>query len=360
MNRISSAIVIAAISLAAIFFETGPQGASVRAASTEWLAANALPKHPEKVTAIEVASNGGKMSALDAALVLRAILRYQPKGLAFLAPIAAGGESALLASKLEDAKLPVVFTSGGPLVPLPNVSFTAALPEFNSAGQDIFVPDGFPAGAMLPASPGRAAICARQEKQAIPSGTWRFCMAVENTPPAGVTGHAPGWIQAGAALVSVDAAGCANLNSFARNYVEPIALPQLALQTERSEQGLIGAALDGLFRERLVVVQFADSDSAEAVAALRNRLADLPAPLSISLAVALLAASLPWWSSRRPQRALLALIAGCGLLLLALAIYSEFRLALPLLGIVILPALALIPGGAKPPSNEAHQGKLPA
>jgi hypothetical protein len=191
---------------------------------------------------------------------------------------------------------------------------------------------------------------ARQGARAVASNV--LCLAMEQ---AKVSGKIPGTLQIGSLSVPVDAGGFAEINPLAHDYVERISLGQLMLQTERSERGSISTILDAKFRGKLVAVQSGGRQGAEGVAAIRNRLTECSAPIEVSIACVLLAATLPWWSGDRRMRAVLAFMALCGWALLALAIYQEFQIAAPLLPVVLLPVLALIPPGL----NKIEQGELP-
>ncbi len=197
------------------------------------------PKSPSIVTVIET---DGPASPLDAALILRATMRYAPISITFLDPLAGEEGRPLLRSKLEDAKTPVAFS--------------------------------VPAGATI-----------------VPSQA-----------------------------------------------VRTISFDRLMVRTERSERGEVNADLDGLFRQRRVVVRGAH-------AAEPLRLAGITPGGSIVFGVVavMLAASLPWWRFSRANRVLAAVAAACAWLLLALAVWQEFGLVAPVAAVAVLPLLALIP-----------------
>ncbi len=356
MNRILSAAAIAGLCVAAIVFERSPQGASWRGFSTEILAANAIPQKPERITAIDVPRSGDGMSALDAALILRATLRYEPQGIGFLIPIAPGAEGALLSSKLEDARIPVAFTAGADPLILPKIAPRTSLPELSGPGGPVFTPPNFLSAPAVTAPPGRIAILARNSDRVLASNVWAFCVALQGIPAGEVAGRIPGWVRAGAVSTPVDREGRAQGSRLAAALVDRVELSQVVLQTERNEQGSISPALDSLFRGRAIVVQGVGDTAADAVAAVRNRLSDLPAPLLLCGLFALLGASLPWWSPTRGGRMMLALLATSLLLLAALGLYSALRLTVPVPVLLALPLLALIPGRGRslPPAKPAE------
>lgn len=326
-----------------VFFESIPQGASMRDGFREWLAAGALPAEPETITVIELPPPGGNMPALDAALALRAVLRCQPRAVAFLDPIEPGEAEELLLSKLSDARLPVVFTANERLDPFPRVVVSGALPPFPP--MKAAHPEGFAAGGATAASHAVLCVAARQGGRAVASNVWQFCMTLDGVTAADVSGKIPGGLQAGATFSPVDAAGCARINPLAARYVRSVTLDQLMLRTERSERGEISADLTTLFQGRLVAIQTAGENRALGLAALRNNLAESPFSAGVEWIGLLVVAMLPWWRSSRINRALFALGVSCAWLLLALAIYQEFRIAMPISIAVALPLLALIPPG---------------
>ena len=344
MKRVVFAGLLAAIAAGAAWHDASPAGAPIRDEFRGWLAANALPVQTEEITAIEMSPPAKDIRPLDAALVLRAVLRYAPRAIVFLDPIGADADPTLLASKLSEAKIPVVLTANKRLEPLPAVAITAALPPLEAETETVFRGDR-PAGCALPVQQDEVLIAARQGVEAVASNVVRASMLVDAVPPQAVRGRIPGLLHAGAMLVPASAGGRAKINSLTLRFVKSIEFDQLMLRTERSEQGAISVDLDMLFRGRLVAIQNAGENGALGLAALRNRLAEASPPAGMEWLCVLLAASLPWWGGRRLDRALLALGVACVWALLALAIYQEFRIPLPLFGMMLLPLLALVPPG---------------
>jgi len=339
MRRPFVALLLGALAAAMIALGARP---AARAFFTGWLGANAIPASPEKVAAIEVPQD--KISAMDAALILRAVLRYEPRGVSFLVPIQLDGKESLLAAKLAEAKTPVTFTSNDRPVPLPDVKVSSSLPPPRRLAA--YVPRPCKAGAFIPISSGKAAVVSRHGAHAVASNVLCFAMG-----SAVVSGSAPGSVQVGPRSIPVDAMGCTIINPVARNYVDTISFGQLMLQTERSESGSISTVLDSKFRGKLVAVQAAGGHGAEGAAAMLNNLTERPAPFAASIACVLLAASLPWWSAVRKTRVALAFMACCGWALIALALYQEFQMVLPLLPAVMLPAFAMIPRDSSKPAK---------
>jgi hypothetical protein len=203
-------------------------------------------------------------------------------------------------------------------------------------------------------------IAARQGDRAVASNVLRFSMAVDGASVANVTGKFPGSINAGSIYCPVDASGCARIHPLAASFVDRIAFDQLMLKTERSEQGAIGAGLDRLFRGRLIAVQTANGTDAIRLAALRNGLTECPPPIWLTAGFVLLVVTLPWWRGGRGHRVALALGVSCAAALLALAVYQEWRILLPLAAVALLPLLAIIPGAAARRSDKVEERKLPA
>lgn len=344
MSRPVCASLIAVLAAGAIALEAQ---SGVRAFFLGWLGANALPESPEAVSVIDV--SGDRMAAVDAALVMRAILRYEPRAVAFLLPIEIDGKESLLAAKLAEAKAPVTFTANDRPVILPDVHAAASVPLPPRVAA--YVPAGHRAGTSLSTAGDKVQLVARQGPHAVASGVLCFAMG-----SGSVSGEVPGRIRVGAESILLDAEGSAVVNPVARDYVERLAFDQLMLQTERSEGGSISTVLDAKFRGRLVAVQQAGAMAAAGAAAIVNDLTVSPAPLAVSIAFVLLAATLPWWVADRRTRVILAVMACCGWALLAMSLYQEFRVALPVLPALFLPVMALLPCG----SDKSKGRKLPA
>jgi hypothetical protein len=357
MKRVLFALIVVALAAAATFSGSTPQGAKVNSTLAAWLGANALPKEPVVVTAVELPVDGTGLRALDAALALRTILRFEPKAIALLGPLERGDSESLFLSKLSDAKVPVVFTSNAALPPLPNVALSHGVPSFPAF--PALVPPDHPAGGAMPGSAKTVMIAARQGDRAVPSNVLQFCLTVAGISPGDVKGGLPGYLRAGDLAVPVSVDGRTGINPLAGDYVQRITLDQLMLRAERSEQGAISVDLDTLFRGRMVVLQKEGEAGAPGVAALCNRLVEAPLPTGSEWGLLLVVATLPWWPGRRIDRALLALGVSGLWVLMSLAVYQEFQVAAPLLVMLLLPLLALIPPGPAKTSDKVEQGKLP-
>lgn len=336
MRRRLWAVLFAAIAAAAARFEGGPSGAPGRA----WLGASGLRSNPEAVTVVEInpPAGGGRIGALDAALVLRAVLRFAPKGIAFLDPIASGDSMALLSSKLGDANVPVVFTANAGGTALPEVAIASGVPRLPAI--PAAVPRGHSVGCAAPSGPG-VLVIGRSADHAVPSSALRLLIEIDQTP--NVRGRVPGVIRAGRIVAPVNLAGRSAVNPLAARFVERISLDRLLVRTEQSERGEIVADLSNLLRDRLIAVEIAGGRGALGLAALRDNLADEEASPAWAALGVLLAASLPWWRQSRMNRVLGALGAGCAWLLLAMALYQQFRILIPLSVAPLLPLLAPIP-----------------
>jgi hypothetical protein len=332
MKRTGVALCFAILALAiSLFVEPGPAGDFCR----KWMVAAAAATPPETIAVIETAKPA---SALDAALVLRAILRYQPKGIVLLDPLTDLGGLPLLLSKLGDAQQPITFTTNAGLPPLPGVAIDGAIPSLSTDG-------GF-------APPDRLAGCepslvvGRSGNHAVASSPLALLLAVNHLPPAAVRGAVPGTIHAGPVVVPLNAAGQATLDPLAAKWTERITLDRLMVRSERSEHGEITVDLDNLFHGRLVAVQTLGGRGATFLAALQNGLAESAAPPWVAGLGILLVASLPWWRVSRFHRCLLALLATGWWLLVALEAWQEFRIVMPILPALLLPLLAWIPRGS--------------
>ncbi|MDD5199529.1 MAG: hypothetical protein PHC88_06960 [Terrimicrobiaceae bacterium] len=339
MRRRLWALLFAVIAAAAAWFEGGPFGSPGRA----WLGASGLPSNPETIAAVEVPATAERgIGALDAALVLRAVLRFAPKGIAFLDPIASGDGMPLLTSKLGDAKLPVVFTANAGGIVLPDITIAPGVPRLPVI--PAAVPPGHSVGCAAPSGPG-VLVIGRSADRAVPSSALQLLLDVDRGPT--LSGKVPGMIRGGMIVAPVNVAGRSAVNSLAARFVERISLDRLLVRTEQSERGEIVADLSNLFRDRLIAVEIAGGGGAIGLAALRDNLADAEAPPAWSGFGVLLVASLPWWRQSRMNRMLAALAAACGWLLLAMALYQQFRIVIPLSVAPLLPLLALIPRGFK-------------
>jgi len=329
MKRARVALRLAVFTLAvALFVEPGPIGVTVR----KWMVSLALATPPETIAVIETDKPA---TALDAALALRAILRYEPKGIVFLDPLTNLNGLPLLLSKLGDARQPIAFTTNAGLPPLSGIKIGSEVPSLSGDG-------GF-------APPDRSAGCepsvvvGRNGNHAVASSPLTLLLAVNHIPPAAARGIVPGTIHSGPVVAPVNSTGQATINPLTAKAIERITLDRLMVRSERSERGEITVDLDNLFRERLVAVQVAGGRGATLLAALQNGFAESPAPPWVAYLGVLLAASLPWWRVRRFHRCLLALLATGWWLLVALAAYQEFRIVMPILPALLLPLLALIP-----------------
>jgi hypothetical protein len=341
MKRIGLALVFAIIAAAGILAEVrSPAWPAIQA----WMIANAGPTDPVPITVVEIGSSAqsGAIGSLDAALVLRSVLPYEPKGIVFLDPIARDSEASLLEAKLVDARTPVVFTSDRDLSPLPHVAATSTIPEVLPSRA--WVPAGFSAGCERAASGQQVALVGREGERAVPSNVLRFFLAANGVPLNSVHGAVPGILQAGKYALPVDAGGWSIFEPRAARLLGRITFSDLLLRTEHSEEGEISTDLDAMFRSRVIAVQLAGGMQPDGLAALFNHLLTTgTVSLWLVLAGAVLAASLPWWSVRRRDRVLLALIASCWWVLLGLALFAEFALAAPLSVAVLLPIMALFP-----------------
>lgn len=332
MKRAQVALCFAVLTLAvALFVETGPAGDTCR----KWMISAAAAAPPETIAVIETAKPA---SALDVALALRAILRYQPRGVVLLDPITDLSGLPLLLSKLGDAKQPVTFTTNAGLPPLSGITIGGATPSLSADG-------GF-------APPDRLAGCepsvvvGRRGNHAVASSPLALLLAVNHLSPAAVRGAVPGTIRAGPVIVPVNAAGKATLDPLAAKWTERVTLDRLMVRSERSEHGEITVDLDNLFRGRLVAVQTVGGRGATLLAALQNGLAGSSAPPWVACLGVVLVASLPWWRASRFHRCLLALLATGWWLLVAMEAWQEFRVIMPVISALLLPLLALIPRGS--------------
>jgi hypothetical protein len=322
-----------ALALGALFLESRPFAAPATKVWREWLAATALPASLERVTAVELSAPG--IDSLSAALVLRAVLPLQPKGIVFLDPVASDSSSSLLLSKLGDARVPVVFSASQNLDALPNVRIARAAPALPLS--PALVPGGIPLGS--PSGGGQ--IVARQGKDAVPSSVLKALLLAKKSATQNVAGSVPGVLQVEGAVIPVDARGRTATNPLAALALERIDCGALLVRTEQSERGEIGAGLDTLFRDRWVAVQLAGKSGAATLAAVLNNLAEstLPWTGAAGVLVVVVMAFLP-----RRGRFLAACGVSCCWALMALACWREFHLASPWFPVLLAPVLAaLIP-----------------
>lgn len=324
-------LVSIALALAALFLEARPFAVPATKLWREWLAADVLPVSPQRVTAVELSAPG--IDSLSAALVLRAVLPLQPKGVVFLDPVASDSSSPLLLSKLSDARVPVVFSATQNLEALPNVRIaraTSALP---------LSPALVPGGVSLGCPSGRGQIVGRQGKDAVPSSALRLVLLAKKAAAQSVTGSAPGILQLEGAVIPVDARGRTEVNPLATRILERIDCGALLVRTEQSERGEIGAGLDTLFRDRWIAVQLAGQSGAATLAAALNNLTETSSPWAAAAGVLVIAcvAFFP-----RRGRFLMACGASCLWALMALACWRQFHLAPPWFPVPLAPALALL------------------
>lgn len=116
MRRILPAILLAAIAAAiALCVEPTSIGAALRSG----IGADPVPPHPEIVAVIETSA---PPSPLDAALILRATLRFHPKGVTFFDPLVGVEGRALLQSKLDETHVPIQFAAAGKGITVPSVA----------------------------------------------------------------------------------------------------------------------------------------------------------------------------------------------------------------------------------------------
>ncbi len=108
MRRILLALPLAAAAAAlAILAEPGPLGAALSSV----ISAGDLPLRPRVLAVVETSA---PPTPLDAALILRATLRFDPDRVTFLDPLAGDEGRPVLDSKLADAKAPVAFAASSP------------------------------------------------------------------------------------------------------------------------------------------------------------------------------------------------------------------------------------------------------
>lgn len=341
MNRIGLAIIFVVLAAAAIFAEVhSPAWPAIQS----WMIASGGLSAREPITVVEIGSSAqpGAIGSLDAALVLRSVFPYEPKGVVFLDPIARDHDASLLEAKLGDARAPVVFTGDSDLSPFSHVALSSSVPQVQSSRT--WVPTGFPAGYERAASGQQIALVGQAGGRAVPSNVLRFFLAANGVAPKSVHGTVPGILYAGKYSLPVDASGSSSFEPSAARFLERITLGDLLLRTEHSEEGEISTDLDTIFRSRIVAVQLAGGMQPAGLAGLFNHLlTTTTVSPALALAGIVIAASLPWWSIRRRERWILALIVSCSWALLALALFGEFALAAPLSIAFLLPVLALVP-----------------
>jgi hypothetical protein len=358
MKRIGLAIDFGIIAAAVILAEVhSPAWPAIQA----WMVANAGPSAPVPITVVEIGSSApsGAIGCLDAALILRSVLPYEPKGVVFLDPIVRDNDAPLLEAKLGDARTPVTFTSESGLAPLPHVAAISTIPMVSPSRA--WVPARFPAGCERAASGRQVALVGREGDRAVPSNVLRFFLAANGVALDSVHGTVPGILHAGKYSLAVDAEGWSSFEPRAARLVGRITFSDLLLRTEHSEEGEISTDLDTMFRNQVVAVQLAGGMQPDGLAALFNHLLTTgTVSLGLALAGIMIAISLPWWAPRRRDRVILALIVSCSWLLLALALFGEFALAAPLSVAFLLPILALFsvrPAGL-PHANDDREDAL--
>jgi hypothetical protein len=324
-------LVFVALALGALFLEARPFAAPATKLWREWLAAPALPVSPQRVTAVELSAPG--IDSLSAALVLRAVLPLQPRGIVFLDPVASDASSSLLLSKLGDARVPVVFSASQDLGTLPNVRIARAAPALPLS------PALVPGGVSLGSPSGGGQIVARQGKEAVPSSALEALLLAKKVAAQNVTGCVPGVLRVEGTVIPVDARGRTEANPLAARALERIDCGALLVRTEQSERGEIGAGLDALFRDRWVAMQLAGKSGAATLAAALNDLTETTSPWVGAVGVLLVACVALFPCRGR-------FLAACGVsafwALMALACWQQFHLAAPWFPVPLAPALALL------------------
>lgn len=355
MKRIIAAAVFAILGLGALALELLPFANPARMALREWFGANALPATPEKIVAIQCKTIDAGIAPLDAALVLRAIERFKPAGVVFLAPIANGADAPLLLSKLHHLPMPVVFTGSGNLPVLPGVTVTST--DVTIAETNAIEPAGQLFGAAPERTNGEVFVVGAESGRAVPSTALLFLLTVSHESLLRVSGSIPGTIRAGSLVAPVNREGFSASNPIAGNLVQSIPLDDLLLRIERAERGEISPALQMLLWDRLVVVEPSNSTLATGFAALRNGLVEeSTVPVSAVVAGVVLFATFPWWARRRLDRFVLALLAAFTWALLALGLYQEFRVVSPVLFVALLPVIAWLPISCR--AEEPESGSI--
>jgi hypothetical protein len=120
--------------------------------------------------------------------------------------------------------------------------------------------------------------------------------------------------------------------------VPSISFDGLMVRTERSERGEVSLDLDGLFRNRAVLVERTGGGG------VAQMIPEEPWARPVwKWSSVLLAASLPWWPFGRVERGLIALGVGCGWGLLGMALQQELGVALPWIYLPLLAIFAVIP-----------------
>ncbi len=329
------------VSLAVLWIESTGVAIPLKREYRLWLGANALKAPPLQATFVPIGNSDETVTALDAALVLRAVERFNPQSVVFLNPIAADTNRPLLESKLRDARFPVIFSATSGLIPLANVSASDRVTEVVAGSWS--APGTASAGAWInqPAV-GTAQLAVRLGTSVAPSAAFLAALTRADVAPPAVTGTIPGSLQAASRVYPVRADGSALVNPAAERLIETMPFDELMVQIERSEQGRISPGLQDQFSDRVVAVGSVAAGIAGAVAlaAIENGLLEKLAPWWVAPLFALVAASLPWWGRKRFDRFVWAVIAGTVWILLALAFYQEFRVVLPLSLSLILPLFA--------------------
>ncbi len=340
-RRLLTGLFALAASLAVIGVEMSGRPAPLLRSYQVWLGANAIAHLPARVAFIQIKPPAGAISALDAALVLRAVERFKPAGAVFLNPVAHDSSLQLLEARLMDCRFPVIFTASRDLKSMAQVRASDRL-AVASAGASA-APGGAPAGAGIGTfEDGFAPLAVRAGGKVVASNVFAAFLAGSRISAQAVTGSIPGALHAGASRFPVRADGSARINPSAPPLVESIALDDLMVRTERSERGIISPDLEEFFRGRVVACGIGESGArgAIALAAVMNELLELPAPAWSGFVLALVAASLPWWRMPRFERVAWAVIAAAVWALLAIAFYQEYRVIVPLSVSLLLPLIA--------------------
>ncbi len=347
-RRMNRALLAGGLALGAMLLESSPFAWPVESLWRECLASAMLLPAREMLAAVEMP--GKEIDPLSAALVLRAVLPLEPKGVVFVDPVTPDANAPLLVSKLGDARAPVIFSTADSLEVLPNVSVAEAVPEPEGAGA--FTPDGFPAGA----PGGRGQIVVRGGRKAAASSILRAFTSARNIALAGVIGSVPGWMRAGELRIPMEVDGSATLNPQAKNAVERMGLESLLMREERSERGEIGADLDAFFRGRWVVVQIVGAQGATCLAGLLNGFVETSPPAWISVLGVVLVMGVQGFPERRRMAG--ACFASGVWLVLALAIYGEFHFVVPLFPAIVMPLIAVVTAGFFDGRNRRRLGAL--
>lgn len=355
MTRPAAAILLAILAAASITLERVPSRPQTEI--RRWLGANTLPATPEIIVSIQCAAPNGLLSPLDAALVLRAVERFRPAGIAFLAPIARSADAPLLISRIRDATVPLVFTGAGNLPALMHVTVDST--DASIASGDFVEPPRHLIGAASSKVREGAFVAGVATGVAVPSSGFLFLLEIKRESPARVTGSIPGTLRGDGLIAPIHADGFSQINPLASSCIHVTKLDDILLAVERAERGEISPALEQMFRNRLVVVEATESISGLGFAALKNGLAEgVGLPWWSAAVVVAIASTLPWWAARRRERLVLALAASLTWALLALGIYQEFRIVAPIAFVAWLPVFAILP--IAPRRSKLRESEPPA